>query len=283
MTLEEIRGYLKAVARRPNEPTQGAVREALAQFKRTAIAAGSQEEAKRLWCMEQSLAVQEHYLQAFRHLHAGEFYEAWCEFERTEIEVAALERHEQASWQDFRLDFIQTYTSKWQALFPYKMFYSPELLHIEKQCSVCKRPVLPRSFCGHRVGEIYDGELCYRTITKLEMLGISLVDAPEQKYSVLFLTDEKTGKRRDHYRYDLVQYAIKALREPFDGWDVERSSRRQPHSRFSDVGRNDPCPCDSGMKYKQCCLPEAGVLQPHFEFTFAVPPSDGVLRNVFIR
>jgi preprotein translocase subunit SecA len=24
--------------------------------------------------------------------------------------------------------------------------------------------------------------------------------------------------------------------------------------RFSNVGRNDPCPCGSGKKYKKCCL-----------------------------
>ena len=28
------------------------------------------------------------------------------------------------------------------------------------------------------------------------------------------------------------------------------------------VGRNDPCPCKSGLKYKKCCLPKvsAGML-----------------------
>jgi preprotein translocase subunit SecA len=24
------------------------------------------------------------------------------------------------------------------------------------------------------------------------------------------------------------------------------------------VGRNDPCPCGSGQKYKKCCLPKEG-------------------------
>ena len=24
---------------------------------------------------------------------------------------------------------------------------------------------------------------------------------------------------------------------------------------FRDVGRNDPCPCASGKKFKKCCLP----------------------------
>jgi uncharacterized protein YecA (UPF0149 family) len=26
-----------------------------------------------------------------------------------------------------------------------------------------------------------------------------------------------------------------------------------PLRRHADVGRNDPCPCGSGRKYKQCC------------------------------
>ncbi len=110
---------------------------------------------------------------------------------------------------------------------------------------------MPQGFCGHRVGEIYNGEMCHRILTKLEVMGISIVDKPVQKYSVLFLSDEKTGKQRDHYNYALVQYAIGALREPFDGWDVERTSRHQPHSRYAAIGRNEPCPCESGKKYKK--------------------------------
>ena len=104
-----------------------------------------------------------------------------------------------------------------------------------------------------------------------------------QKYSVLFLRDERNGTQKDQYNYSLVEYAIKALREPFDAWKVERTTRRQPHSRYADVGRNDPCPCDSGKKYKQCCLREAGVLRPHFQFSFAVQPPDSVLQDVFVN
>ena len=28
---------------------------------------------------------------------------------------------------------------------------------------------------------------------------------------------------------------------------------------FRDVGRNDPCPCGSGRKYKKCCLADPAV------------------------
>jgi uncharacterized protein len=33
----------------------------------------------------------------------------------------------------------------------------------------------------------------------------------------------------------------------------EAARRPAPLSRRSKVGRNDPCPCDSGKKYKRCC------------------------------
>jgi hypothetical protein len=284
MTPEDVHSFLKAVARRPDEPSLEAVREALGRLKRGAVAAGDQARAKGIWCLEETLAIQEHYLLAFRLLRAGEFYQAWCEPERTELALADLERHDTACWPDLRLDFIKAHTAKWQSLFPYRMFYSPELLHAEKLCSICNRPVAPQSFCGHRVGEIYNGELCYRTATKLEVLGLSMVEKPVQKYSVLFLVDAKTGQQRDQYNYALVEYPIKALREPFDAWDVERTTRRQPHARYADVGRNDPCPCESGKKYKKCCLREVGVLRPHFQYTFAIEPPDGAtLRDMFIE
>lgn len=222
-----------------------------------------------------TLRIQEHYLRAFSQLKAGEFYPAWFELEQTEIALHNLERHDTGFWKEFHLDFIKEYTAKWQSLFPYKMFFSSEFLQAEKICSVCGQRVVPHAFCGHRVGEIYNGEMCYRTITKIEAGGISFVDNPVQKYSVVFLDKAETGEQQDRYNYSLVQFAIGALRGPFAAWAVERTTRRQPHARFADVGPNDPCPCGSGNKYQGCCLLEPGVLRPHFEFLFDErPPAD---------
>jgi uncharacterized protein YchJ len=35
----------------------------------------------------------------------------------------------------------------------------------------------------------------------------------------------------------------------FSGWNSETVVRVGPK-----IGRNDPCPCGSGKKYKKCCL-----------------------------
>jgi preprotein translocase subunit SecA len=40
--------------------------------------------------------------------------------------------------------------------------------------------------------------------------------------------------------------------EPVDGEPIDGRSRRRPCSDEPKIGRNDPCPCGSGKKYKQC-------------------------------
>ncbi len=29
---------------------------------------------------------------------------------------------------------------------------------------------------------------------------------------------------------------------------------RKPRTDYADVGRNDDCPCGSGLKFKRCCI-----------------------------
>jgi hypothetical protein len=283
MTAEEAAEFLKLVACRPPIPSLEAIAEALATLKKQAAARGDQKEAKKLWCLEQVLQTQNLYLRAFSRLKACEFYLAWCDFEQAEIGLAFLERHDTGFWQEFRLDFIRKQTAKWQSLYPYKIFISPEMIE-RSECSICGRRTLPRKPCGHIIGEIYDGEMCCRVVTAIEaVLGMAFVSKPVQKYSVLFwAVDPDTGENRDHYNYGVVKFAADALGAPFDDWELERTTRRQPHSRFTEVRMDGPCPCESGKPYNDCCLPEEGVLRPHVEFTFAVPPPPGTPQDSFI-
>jgi preprotein translocase subunit SecA len=34
---------------------------------------------------------------------------------------------------------------------------------------------------------------------------------------------------------------------------VKQEQKRMPVRRGEKIGRNDPCPCGSGKKYKNCC------------------------------
>ena len=50
------------------------------------------------------------------------------------------------------------------------------------------------------------------------------------------------------YQYGYLDDPVEAL-----DWTVEGAGEPQ-RNPFKDVGRNDPCPCGSGKKFKKCCL-----------------------------
>jgi hypothetical protein len=56
-----------------------------------------------------------------------------------------------------------------------------------------------------------------------------------------------------------------ASRQPLDPWPAMPA-----HNPFRNVGRNDPCPCGSGKKFKKCCIGKAELLEltaPNNPFT----------------
>ena len=44
----------------------------------------------------------------------------------------------------------------------------------------------------------------------------------------------------------------KGIREIQDG-EVREAPKQKPIINDDKIGRNDPCPCGSGKKYKKCC------------------------------
>ncbi|MFD1104674.1 UPF0149 family protein [Sphingobium olei] len=48
---------------------------------------------------------------------------------------------------------------------------------------------------------------------------------------------------------DLIPIWVEILHQ----WRLENAPRRPAAARRTKVGRNDPCPCGSGRKYKKCC------------------------------
>ena len=66
--------------------------------------------------------------------------------------------------------------------------------------------------------------------------------------------ETRTVESRDSYEEDST------MQENQDAADAAGSRRKAETIRNRDgkVGRNDPCPCNSGKKYKSCCLRNAG-------------------------
>ena len=64
----------------------------------------------------------------------------------------------------------------------------------------------------------------------------------------------------DHFVDHLGGELPPELQTRVDGWVAQWEARREPPPKLvvassgPKVGRNDPCPCGSGKKYKKCCL-----------------------------
>lgn len=66
---------------------------ALSTLKQARVDAGNQDKAKEIWCLEEILSIQQSYLQSFRKMKSGEYYDAWCTLERAEISLGFLDHH----------------------------------------------------------------------------------------------------------------------------------------------------------------------------------------------
>ena len=245
----------------------------IATSKAAAVAMCDQDEAMLFWQAQTIAKVQRGYLNTFGLLKSYKFYQAWCGLERCEIAIASLKRHFVVTSDDaHRIDYIGTMVERWQALFPYNVFLSPEILKKQVECGICNTKVSLRNPCGHEKGQIYAGEECYHRITACEILSLSIVTNPVQRYSVAFLASEDGSGSRDHYDYGNVRFAIDRLASAFHGWQSQNETRTLSISAVSHLPPNGPCPCSSGNTFRECCASKSELKVPHRQFTFDVPP-----------
>jgi hypothetical protein len=261
------------------------IKEALAQYKKEYVDRNDQTEAKKCWIYEQVLKIQELFEQAFSELQRTEYYPAWCTLEKCEIAIHFLLPHIDAIGGDnHKINFIETHIRRFQSIYPYAVFFSPEILELEKKCNICEQVISLRSPCGHRVGEVYNGELCYRIVTKFEFIGSAIVDTPLQKYSVLFLADEQTGQQKDHYNYAPVEYVTNALASPYIAWDVLLTTRKHSITKFQNVDGTQKCPCGSKLTFEQCCSNKNEIEMKHYQFSLSEhPPGKAPAEVLFVN
>lgn len=77
-------------------------------------------------------------------------------------------------------------------------------------------------------------------------------------YAFTTATDWKGHEYKEHERKKIIQAITPTVRDIHAYWLARRAEQApdtQPLRRSEPrVGRNDPCPCGSGKKYKKCCL-----------------------------
>lgn len=273
MNLEKVIDFLKKIREHDADQFQyQKISDCLKELKAESLRNNDQEKAKQIWIYEQTGKAQHLYLQAYKELKNERYFSAWCDLEQCELAIKFLVRHYSIQQRDpYYLDFIREYVRKYQSIFPYKLFLSPEMVYLEKKCNICGNIVTIRKPCAHEVGEIYNGEMCCREITKVDVIGMSFVEDPAHKYSVAFAADSKNNKRIDQYNYAALRFLISHIQFPFQPWDVKFTKRTYNKAKLNKIEADILCPCGSGKLYRDCCISQDEITIPHMEFVLLSP------------
>lgn len=167
------------------------------------------------------------------------------------------------------LRFVERQCGELEQIYPYNLFASVEVVHDSLECSICGKDMKGPD-CPHIPGELYRGCVANGIVRDIrEVQAVALVENPRDKRCVISYRDDS-----DHFK--LVNYLRSLLIEdrldPFRLRSVEKRMLEIPAHTFKAVGRNGPCPCGSGLKFKKCCLPKGHVERPHFDFIGAPGP-----------
>tara|TARA_R110002049_G_scaffold2511_6_gene18402 strand:+ start:4160 stop:5005 length:846 start_codon:yes stop_codon:yes gene_type:complete len=251
----------------------------LQSLKIDCVKADNQAQAKDIWILQTIIQIHIEYRAAFNLLKSKKYFDGWRQLEQIEIITSSLKKHFQYDKEQYCLWHIEKSVKNLQVIFPYKIFASTEILKKKKKCSVCDKEVSIRKPCGHITGEIYDGEMCYRIVTEAEIMGISLVENPGNKYSVMFLKDETTDEEIDQYDYTSVDYLFDHIESPYEEWNLEVLQMKIRKEHYGDIGRNEKCSCGSNKKFKKCCSNNIGKYYPHYKFVLKNPSKKMILTN----
>ncbi|KOO48770.1 SEC-C domain-containing protein [Viridibacillus arvi] len=233
----------------------------LKSYKEEYVNHNDQNTAKNIWILEQVYKVIAHYIKAFRYLKQKKHYEAWCELDRSDIELSFLYNHIDRTNDKFKLEFISQKTKDLQLLFPYTHFLSREAIVQNWKCSICGNSITLRNRCSHQLGEIYNGEMCCRIAQDMKFEAFAIVTDPFDKYSVLMLGNQE-------YNYAILDRLMEVWENPFENWRLEKNYVIK--TEYLNLKRNDTCPCLSMKKYKKCCMdtPKVYDSNPFYKVIF---------------
>lgn len=225
-----------------------------------AAKAKNDSSANQIWRQCQLFGIWRDYIQTYHNLKAGRFYEAWCLIEQILIDCKFLLQNFPEDSNS--VEFVRKHLMNLQHLFPYRLFISTVLRIKKVVCSICETQISPWTKCGHIPGNIYNGEICVKTVTDCELLGADIVTDPEHKYSVLFCQDAEGGSI-DNYDYSLLKHLLQCWLTPFQDWSVTIEERYvTPPIGLKDT---DLCPCYRSIKtYGECCKNLPGILTYHY-------------------
>ncbi len=158
--------------------------------------------------------------------------------------------------------FFEAQLQNLEKLYPYNFFFSAAVTVELFECSICGKD-LDSFDCPHIRGELYRGEMAYgiaRNIVELD--HVAMVTHPSDKRCVVQYDDNGKEFKLVRFLSDLISSG--KLR-PSDFGELRFSLRKTKNPDFQKMGRNEPCYCGSGKKFKSCCISKEFITNDHVD------------------
>lgn len=225
-----------------------------------------ESELNKLWALHEVVTIHKLFLDTYKLLKEGNYYAAWCKAEKVEISCLILENNDTELYKS--VEKLASVVASLQSIYPYKIFASHVARISKEECSICHKTREINNPCGHRVGKVYNGEVCYNIVKDFKFMGVDLVRNPVNKSCVVFLVDED-NPGKDLYNYSAVAYLMKHWHSPYQYWMCQIEYNHIPATKYPNLNDGDMCPCRSGKKFAECCKhDELGIKQKNYHFNF---------------
>ncbi|AUQ49028.1 hypothetical protein PhaeoP83_00720 [Phaeobacter inhibens] len=259
----------------PEATWWASVEEEANAVRKAAVSMAAEETADRAWFLMTVCRARGLMASAYGDIMKLRYRTAWIALEQAELACADLKNNPLMMPEEFEIVELQESVERWQRLFPYRWFFSPEMIIKEERCSICKVVRSPFSTCSHRLGRVYCGQMCSAEVVDFKFLGVSLVTDPVQKFSVA-IPDP------DPFDYGPVRFVADRLAGPFDGWTSSTRLAYHDHAQFNQWPPDGVCPCKSGRYYRDCCLPLPGVLLPRTSIVLDNSLPESLVSNMVV-
>jgi len=157
---------------------------------------------------------------------------------------------------------VETQLIELEKAYPYAVFFSLGATVEFFECSICGCDIDSLA-CPHRRGSLYRGVMAYAIAKQMTDIDhVAMVSQPRDKRCVERLED-------DDPRFAVVRKLAELLSEgvlrPSQFGQLLFSTRRMRNPEFRILGRNEPCFCGSGKKFKRCCIQKGHIERSHVD------------------
>lgn len=186
------------------------------------------------------------YADLWNNILSQKFSSSWTSLQDALDLLRLLKRFSQID-----IEFFETQLIELEKIYPYNVFFSIGVTVERFDCNICGVDIDTEE-CPHMRGHLYGGVMAHAIARKIvEVDHVAMVAHPEDKRCVVQYDD--TGEQFKLVRY--LSELIASGKLQVSGFGLLKfSKRRRPNPEYRKIGRNEPCFCGSGKKFKKCCV-----------------------------